>query len=124
MGKVLDMMVWIHALWEEFPHKEEAKEMIKNFEDEIIIPFSITSEIFNVLTKKVGMKFDRAYKFLKIITSKYQTYVPTGKDYFLAMKITKDYETSIFDALILAICKKNNFDLITFDERLSKLLES
>ncbi len=116
-------MVWIHALWEESSYKEETKKLIKDFEDEIIIPFNIALEIFNVLTRKVGMASSKAYKFLMIITSKYKTYTPNEKDYFLAMKIAKDYEISIFDALILAICKRNSFDLITFDNNLRKLLD-
>lgn len=90
---------------------------------ELLAPDCILLEIGNVLAIGRSLSLNEVEKSLSIIqTSDLQTFQTTAllND---AIKFAKIHLTSVYDALYLALSRRENVPLLTYDKQLLKLSE-
>jgi len=75
-------------------------------------------EIFTVLTRKYKWSKEDAIDIVETLKKECEILIPNEYDFIDAYEIQQQFMLTINDALIVAIAKRENLTLITFDKEL------
>ncbi len=124
---VLDTSAIIRLYVPDGPIPEELVETIENAErgeTEILSPELLLAEFFQVLLKKENKGFLRSKEVDQICNSfmnlpiHFIAHVPLMTN---ALKISRQYDITIYDSLFLSLAKKSNSRIITADALMEKV---
>ncbi len=122
MRVFFDTNILINLFVENAPYHKEALELFEKYEN--IATSSVNIEEVLVVLKKEGIKKEDVLDIADEILENFIVEPVTKEDFRFAKEILKREKlpiTFFMDALILSVCKRMGYTLITFDKKLRRL---